>query len=58
MLIGLMGKSGSGKTLIGNLFKELDSSIQVIDVDKIGHKSHLDETVKKKIRSNSKKILV
>lgn len=50
MLIGLMGKSGSGKTLIGNMFKELASKIQVIDVDKIGHKSHLDETVKGRIR--------
>ncbi len=52
MLIGLMGKSGSGKTLIGNWFKELDSRIQVIDVDKIGHKSHTDDTVKERIRRN------
>ena len=50
MLIGLMGKYGSGKTLIGKLFKELDSKIQVIDVDKIGHKSHTDERVKERIR--------
>lgn len=52
MLIGLMGKSGSGKTLIGKLFKELDSRIQVIDVDKVGHKSHTDDTVKERIRRN------
>ena len=52
MLIGLMGKSGSGKTLIGNWFKELDSRIQVIDVDKVGHKSHTDDTVKERIRRN------
>lgn len=50
MLIGLMGKSGSGKTLIGNLFKELDSRIQFIDVDKVGHKSHADDIVKERIR--------
>lgn len=52
MMIGLMGKSGSGKTLIGELFKELDSNIQVIDVDKIGHNSHSDPIVKQRIRQN------
>lgn len=49
MLIGLMGKSGSGKSLISMLFKELDNNIQVIDVDKIGHMSHEDSEVKQKL---------
>lgn len=49
MLIGLMGKSGSGKSLISKLFKELDSNIQVIDIDKIGHMSHNDPDVKQKL---------
>ncbi|MBE5821318.1 MAG: dephospho-CoA kinase [Clostridiales bacterium] len=46
LLIGLMGKSGSGKTLISNLLKERDNSLQVIDIDKIGHNSHKDLYVK------------
>ena len=49
LLIGLMGKSGSGKTTISNLFKERDNRLQVIDIDKIGHNSHKDEYVKKKL---------
>lgn len=49
MLIGLMGKSGSGKTTVSNLFKELNGEIQVLDVDKIGHDSHKDEEVKKQL---------
>lgn len=49
MLIGLMGKSGSGKTTIGYLFKELDTKIQVIEIDKIGHESHNDPGVQKKL---------
>ena len=50
MLIGLMGKSGSGKTLVSNLFKEIDVRIQIIDVDKIGHMSHSDPEVKEKLK--------
>lgn len=50
MLIGLMGKSGSGKTLVSKIFKELDQNIQIIDVDKIGHDSHKDEKVREKLR--------
>ena len=49
MLIGLMGKSGSGKSLISMLLKEMDTNIQIVDVDKIGHKSHLDPNVKDKL---------
>lgn len=49
MLIGLMGKSGSGKTTIGEIFNELDNSIKVIDVDRIGHESYADPNVKEKL---------
>ena len=49
MLIGLMGKSGSGKSLVSRLFKEKTSDIQIIDVDKIGHDSHNDPIVKSKL---------
>lgn len=49
MLIGLMGKSGSGKTTISKLFKELNNSIQILEVDKIGHESYKDEEVKKEL---------
>ncbi len=51
MLIGLMGKSGSGKSLISKLLKELDDRVQVIDIDKIGHQSHNDPDVRTKLRA-------
>ena len=50
MLIGLMGKSGSGKSLVSSLFNELDETIQVIDVDKIGHASHNNPKVRAKLK--------
>ena len=50
MLIGLMGKSGSGKTTVSLLFKELNNNIKVLEVDKIGHKAYTDKEVKKKMR--------
>ncbi len=46
MLIGLMGKSGSGKTEISLLFKEKCSRISVLDVDKIGHNAYQDTNVR------------
>ena len=49
MLIGLMGKSGSGKTTVSLLFKELNNNIKVLEVDKIGHKAYTDKEVKKKM---------
>ncbi len=49
MLIGLMGKSGSGKTTVSLLFKELNNNIQVLEVDKIGHKAYTDKNVKRKM---------
>lgn len=50
MLIGLMGKSGSGKSLISKLLKELDTRVQIIDIDKIGHESHGDLGVRTKLK--------
>ena len=49
MLIGLMGKSGSGKSLVSMLLKELNGNIQILDVDKLGHKSHCDPVVRRKL---------
>ena len=49
MLIGLMGRSGSGKTTVSLLFKELNPNFFVVDVDKIGHKAYTDKTVKDKM---------
>jgi len=51
MLIGLMGKSGSGKTTVSLLFKQLSNDIEILEVDKIGHKAYTDENVKKKMVS-------
>lgn len=48
MLIGITGKSGSGKSTITKIFKEIDTNIQIIDVDKIAHESYLDISTKKK----------
>lgn len=50
MLIGLMGRSGTGKTTISLLFKELNENIFVLEVDKIGHAAYTDEAVKKKMK--------
>lgn len=49
MLIGVVGKSGSGKSTISRIFKSYDQSIQIIEVDKIGHESHKDTFVKKEL---------
>lgn len=49
MLIGITGKSGSGKSTITSIFKELDQNIQIIDIDKIGHASYFDPIVRKKL---------
>lgn len=51
MLIGLMGKSGSGKSLVSMLLKQLDGNIQIVDVDKIGHMSHEDTKVREKLKT-------
>jgi len=49
MLIGLMGRSGCGKTTVSLLFKKLSNDIEILDVDKIGHKAYTDEAVKQKM---------
>ena len=49
MVIGITGKSGSGKTTISRLFKEIDQSMQIVEIDKIGHKSHEDPFVKQQL---------
>ena len=49
MLIGITGKSGSGKSTITTIFKELDTSIQIVNIDKIGHDSYLDPNVRRKL---------
>ena len=58
MIICLCGKSGSGKSTIAKLIqKEKPNSIH-IDIDKIGHLSHNDASVKEKlINTFGKKIL-
>jgi dephospho-CoA kinase len=37
MIIGITGKSGSGKTTIASLIKKLDNRFKVIHIDEIGH---------------------
>lgn len=50
MIIGICGKSGSGKTTISNYLKEIyQEAVVVVDIDKIGHKSYSNEEVRKKI---------
>lgn len=49
MLIGITGKSGSGKSTISKIFKDYDKSIRIIEIDKIGHESHKDSCVKEKL---------
>ena len=49
MLIGITGKSGSGKSTITKIFKELNTSIQIVDIDKISHNSYSDSNVRKNL---------
>jgi dephospho-CoA kinase len=49
LLIGITGKSGSGKSTITKIFKELNENIKIVDIDKIGHDSYFDPIVRKKL---------
>ncbi len=49
MIIGITGKSGSGKGYVTDKFKEINKNIISIDVDKIGHTVLEKEEIKKSI---------
>lgn len=49
MIICICGKSGSGKSTIAKLIQEENPNSIHIDIDKIGHQSHNDETVKQEL---------
>ena len=52
MVISVVGKSGSGKTTIANIFESLDERIIHIDVDKIAHQVLTYPEVKEKIKKS------
>lgn len=49
MIIGITGKSGSGKNYIVDRILALGQSFYHIDIDKIGHQALENPTIKKKI---------
>lgn len=49
MIIGICGKSGSGKSTIAKQITSRYKNAVRLDIDKIAHKSHKDEEVKQKI---------
>ena len=49
MIIGICGKSGSGKSTIAKQITSRYKNAVHLDIDKIAHKSHIDEDVKQKI---------
>ena len=51
MIIGICGKSGSGKSTIANYLKEELGAIHC-DIDKIGHNALANEEVKKELIKN------
>lgn len=51
MIICLVGLSGSGKSFISKLLEEYNEKIVSLDIDKIGHKSLLNDSVKKQLVS-------
>ena len=51
MLIGICGKSGSGKSTISNYLKDELGAIHC-DIDKVGHKALTNEEVKKELIKN------
>ena len=51
MLIGICGKSGSGKSTISNIIKDYFDNTVIIDIDKIGHESYENPDIMKKMIS-------
>ena len=51
MIIGICGKSGSGKSTIAKQITSRYKNAIHLDIDKIAHKSHKDKEVKQKIIS-------
>ncbi len=49
MIISIVGLSGSGKSLISQTLESYNSRIMHIDIDKIGHSSHQNPEVLKKL---------
>lgn len=49
MIICVCGKSGSGKSTFAKLIQEEKPNSIHVDIDKIGHQSHNDETVKQEL---------
>lgn len=49
MIIGICGKSGSGKSTIAKRITSRYKNAVHLDIDKIAHKSHKDEEVKRKM---------
>lgn len=49
MIIGICGKSGSGKSTIAKQITSRYKNAVHLDIDKIAHKSHKDEEIKQKI---------
>ena len=49
MLIGICGKSGSGKSSIANQIANKYKNVVHLDIDTIAHKSHQDQFVKKEL---------
>lgn len=52
MLIGICGKSGSGKSSLANYLKEIyGSQVVHLDIDKIGHRALEDDEVRERLVS-------
>ena len=49
MIIGICGKSGSGKSTIAKQITEKYKNSVHLDIDKIAHKSHKDKKIKKQL---------
>ena len=49
MIIGICGKSGSGKSTIAKQITEKYKNSVHLDIDKIAHKSHKDKEIKEQL---------